>query len=547
MRYYYDITRKLIIYPELVDTGLPDAKQVNGHTVVSATLPNLQALARAGLPVLPPLHDYAWPRPDTWKALEADNPALITAERTTANFICLNPRCFVFNEQRTGKTPASLWAADWLMDYWRSKGCDFSVLVLCTKSNLYTWRRHIDLLFNRQRSVRLLTGSSARRISELGKSADFYICNHDGLQIAAPDRLPSNIQMLICDEATAYKHADTKRSGHLQSVAASVPYVCVMSGSPTPEGPINAYGLAKLIGRTGRESHHAFKQRIMFRVSEFRWAYYSHAQAAAVELLSPAICFRQSDVFKARVRMPPERKLAPLNAEQKRLIKELEANLITQLENGQCIAAINEGSLRWKLLQIVSGVVYSKALKPHPNKPNTQIEYSVHHELGANERVQAVRDVLDECGGRAVIYAPLSGVIKMLTRELKRYKPAVINGETSAKERDRIVHKFNQHQIGPIIGDPSAMAHGLDLARGASTIIWWAPVDKWEVWAQANERIEGVNQHAPTQQIHMYSTSIELEMYRRLITKATMQGVIVDMIRHSDANRKNQTAIYEVD
>ena len=58
-------------------------------------------------------------------------------QRTTAEFLTLHPRCFVFNEAGTGKTSAAAWAADYLMSQGRVK----RVLVVCPVSIMdTTWR-----------------------------------------------------------------------------------------------------------------------------------------------------------------------------------------------------------------------------------------------------------------------------------------------------------------------------------------------------------------------------------------------------------------------
>ena len=58
-------------------------------------------------------------------------------QRTTAEFLTLHPRCYVFNEAGTGKTSAAAWAADYLMKQGKVK----RVLVVCPVSIMETaWR-----------------------------------------------------------------------------------------------------------------------------------------------------------------------------------------------------------------------------------------------------------------------------------------------------------------------------------------------------------------------------------------------------------------------
>jgi len=58
-------------------------------------------------------------------------------QRTTAEFLVLNPRCLVLSEVGTGKTSAAAWAADYLLRHGEIK----RVLIVCPVSIMETaWR-----------------------------------------------------------------------------------------------------------------------------------------------------------------------------------------------------------------------------------------------------------------------------------------------------------------------------------------------------------------------------------------------------------------------
>jgi hypothetical protein len=63
------------------------------------------------------------------------------------------------------------------------------------------------------------------------------------------------------------------------------------------------------------------------------------------------------------------------------------------------------------------------------------------------------------------------------------------------------------------------------------TIAWYAPVDSAEQYTQANERIEGLNQHNPTQVIHIWGGRFERAIYDRLHEKKQMQDDILELIK----------------
>jgi SNF2 family DNA or RNA helicase len=74
------------------------------------------------------------------------------------------------------------------------------------------------------------------------------------------------------------------------------------------------------------------------------------------------------------------------------------------------------------------------------------------------------------------------------------------------------------------------MAHGLTLVK-ASTILWYAPTTRADVYEQANGRITRPGQKFNTLIVHIWGTAIEKRMYQRLQTKQSMQGILLDMIK----------------
>ena len=70
-------------------------------------LSTAQQLARLQMKNIPSpiMRDYEW----------SGIYAPMEHQKTTAEFLTLNPRAFCFNEQGTGKTAASIWASDYLL------------------------------------------------------------------------------------------------------------------------------------------------------------------------------------------------------------------------------------------------------------------------------------------------------------------------------------------------------------------------------------------------------------------------------------------------
>ena len=158
-------------------------------------------------------------------------------------------------------------------------------------------------------------------------------------------------------------------------------------------------------------------------------------------------------------------------------------------------------------------------------------------ELDCKPRVSATLEVVEEVGGKVIIFVPLTGTLHMLERELsKRYTVGVVNGAVSRKKRDVIFHNF-QSNADPqiIIAHPATMAHGLTLTA-ASTIIWYGPITSNEQYVQANGRIERIGKRHTSNVVHIEATALERKMYKRLETKQKLQGLLLDLIQQEQEN-----------
>ncbi len=499
----------------------------NGTVAAPVTLHNLQVLRYLGYPVIPPMDEktYDWPifgrDPDgtPWRPR--------AHQMTMANFMALHPRCFNLGDMGTGKTLSALWAADFLMRQ-HAPGT-FRALIVAPLSTLNrVWLDAIFGNFLARRKCVVLYGTGEKRQELLRIPADFYVINYDGLGIGAPgdsrvaprglykdllDR--SDIRLAIVDEASAYKDATTKRHRIARKLLATRDYLWLMTGTPTPNGPTDAYGPAKLLNNAWGETFTSFKMRVLYRVTQFKWVPKAGAHAEARKLLSPAIRFSIEDC----VDLPPcttQMRDVEFSPEQAKAYKEMARDLRIQL-NGRTITAVNEAVLRWKLIQISCGALYGA---------DREI-----HRIDAAPRLAALREVLEQCNEKVIIMAPLTSVVNLLYKELKEYSRVVVNGEVSHKVRSELFRSF-QDDENPrlLIADPGTMAHGLTLTA-ASTIIWYAPTDKTEIYLQANKRIDRPGQTKSTTVVQLASTDVEREIFRRLERNETLQGVILKMVR----------------
>lgn len=500
--------------PEQVVASVPNSKIVNvrGQQIVLAPyhLDSARILQNLNIKVPSPIKtQYDWPG--------RFKPFHHQAE--TASFLTLNKKCFVLNEIGTGKTQAALWAADYLMKL----GVVEKALILSPLSTLQrVWGDGIFGSFIHRRFVELY-GSADRRHKLLATDADFYIINHDGFGIIA-DAAVGMFDLVIIDEAAVYRNATTTRFKKLMSWLHKHPdiHLWLMTGTPTPNAPTDAWAQAKLIGsRYLTKNFTSFRELTMMKIGPYKWVPRPESTAIVQHVLQPAIRFDRAECFDLPETIVQTRTVK-MTPKQTKYYTKMYKNLVVDLEDEYreqgTIVAVNHAAKVQKLIQIACGVVYD--------------EDSEALDLDATPRVNLVREIIEEAGQKVILFAPLTGVIEMLSKELSKYfTTAIVNGQVSATKRNKIFSDF-QHEADPkvLIAHPGTMSHGLTLTS-ANTIIWYAPITSNEQYTQANGRIERIGKTSVSNVVHIEATELEKEMYSRLQRKSKMQGVLLDLIQ----------------
>ena len=500
---------------------VPESRLIRPDTVVvPCEVVPMQIMRHIGFEAMSPiLATYDWPIIRGRKPFE-HQPYM-------ASFMTLHPRAFNLSDIGTAKTLGTLWAADYLMREGIIKRC----LIMSPLSTLRrVWEDEIYQNFLSSRRCVILHGDRNKRLALLNTPADFYVINHDGLgvgtarngnrgmvlgKLAQQIQSREDINAVIVDEGSVYKDSGTMRYKVLRHAISEKPYIWWLTGTPTPNAPTDAHAQARIVRADYKESFNSFRDRTMQRVTQFKYFPKPGSEDLVAEVLQPAIRFTRDECLDLPPLMVQDREVE-LTTAQKSAYAELKKSLKTEIGSGQ-ITALNEAGLRLKFIQIACGAVYDA-------------NHNV-HKLDASPRLNALKEVIEEAGGKILVFVPLTSLINLLHMELsKEYAVEKINGEVSATKRNQVFSDFQQ-SINPriIVADPRTMAHGLTLTA-AATIIWYGPTDMPEVYQQANGRINRPGQTRSMLVVRLTSTPTEREIYKRLDNKESMQGLILNLI-----------------
>ena len=435
-------------------------------------------------------------------------------QRTTADFLTLNPRCFVFNEAGTGKTSAAAWAADYLMTQEKVK----RVLIICPVSIMETaWRSDLFKTVM-HRTVAIAQGTRTQRQNIIKGNYDFIVINFDGVKVVREELEAGGFDLVIVDEANAVKSVTTDRWKALATLIKPTTRLWMMTGTPASQSPLDAYGLAKLVNPDAVPRFFgAFRDRVMIKLTQYKWAPRQEAQNIVHQVLQPAIRFTKEECLDLPDMLYSTREV-PLTAQQIKYYEALRKQMIT-VAAGSEITAVNAAAMLNKLLQVSQGAVYTD--------DGDVVEFDV-----AN-RVNELLDVIAQTDDKVLVFVPYRHTLEMVEARVKAagYTTATIHGGIAAPRRADIIKQF-QTEDDPriLIMIPQATAHGITLTR-ANQVVWWGPVSSTEIYLQANSRAHRAGQTNKVTITHLQGSPVERRLYTMLQNKIDLHMDLVELYK----------------
>lgn len=488
---------------------IPQSKTLTHHeynVAIKHDLESTQLLKNLGYDVPSPMGaQYNWP--GRYKPF--------AHQKVMAEFLTQHHRAFNLSEMGVGKSAAALWAADYLMN----TGMVQKALILSPLSTLErVWKSDIfDVLMHRIAAT--VHGSREQRRKALEVDADFYILNHDGLgidEITEHIRRRPDINLIIVDEASMFRNSNTKKFKALKAMLREDMRVWLLTGTPCPNAPTDAWALARLIAPHRVPQYYgAFKRQTMMQVSTFKWRPRPEAYNVAYEAMQPAIRFKKADCLD----LPPvttQDWQASLTKEQRDAFTAMRVAMQMEAKETQ-ITAVNAADKINKLRQILCGAI---------KDPLTDEYVTIPH----GPRTDVLLEAIESASAKVLVVVPFKGIINELAKELeKHYSVAVINGDVSPKTRDKIIYDFKKYPDPHILlCHPKVMAHGLNLTE-ADTLVFYAPIYSNDEFQQVTERFNRAGQTRKMTIVKIGAHPIEWEIYKMVDNKKATQDNILNL------------------
>lgn len=494
--------------PERLQQYLPGATELvdwrKHNLAVDHTIESTKVLRNIGIPVPSPIrHQYHWPGP--YKPFKH--------QIETSEFLTLHRKGFVLNEMGTSKTASALWAADYLM---REQVIGKALVVAPLSTLVRVWRDEV-FRFVMHRTAVVLHGNADKRFKLLQSDADIYIINYEGLEIIEPQlKARKDINLIIVDEAASYRNAMTERYRTLTRIVQPHHWLWLMTGTPCPNAPTDAYALAKLVDRTKVPAYFStWRSQVMQQVSTYKWRPREGSEHKVFAVLQPAVRFRKRDCLD----LPPvtyESRECELTPEQLREFRRMKSFFVAEVD-GREISAVNAADKISKLRQILCGSM---------RDPDTG-EYVV---LPHQPRLRVLKECIEQASAKVLVIVPYKGITNTLKEELESdYSCEIVNGDVTPTRRNEIFRRFREDKDPHVLlCHPQVMSHGLTLTE-ADMLIFYAPIYSNDQDQQVTERINRPGQTRPMTIVRIGGNSLEWQIYQQVEGRKVSQQSILDL------------------
>lgn len=476
-------------------------------TLVPHDWQNYQALKQHGVTVPVPMYDYDWP--GRFKPREY--------QLRTVEFLLEHRKAFCLNGLGTGKTLCGVWA----MDYAMQQGAVRRVLIVAPKTICsHVWERELFKTLPNRKAV-VLHGSAIRK-RQMARDTrfDVIICNPESLHLILKDLVA--VDLILVDEFTKFKNARSRRWKALRAASIST-RLWLFSGTPAPQGPLDAHGPIALV-RTDRFPYLRWRDQTMTQITSFKWMPKPDAEQTISKYMQPAIRYRREDCYD----MPDvdvQELEVDLTQAQEKAIEGFKREAAARFENDKTITATTAAAALSKILQVMGGGVYDE------DGDVLQVDSAPFFE--------AVEEVVDQADTPVVIFLPFRSSAQAVHQHLQKagYRAAIIMG--GVNNRSEIFDQFKRGKLDALVAVAGTMSHGVDgLQERGRYVLWAQPPYSYEEYEQANGRLVRSGQENNVIIYHLVQNPLARELFSRLNSKRKLQDTVLDLIGGTNDDSK---------
>lgn len=383
--------------------------------------------------------------------------------------------------------------------------------------------------------ISTVLGTEAQRKAALGRTADVYIVNRENV-VWLKDLYRNDwpFDMVIVDEASSFKSHTAKRFKALAAESCHINRMVLLTGTPTPNGLMDLWSQIFLLDGGERLQRRYTWFRDIYFEPDVRGAYgqvFSYrpkngSEETILKKVSDICVSMKAEDYLTLPDMIFDTVPVVLDPKADKAYRDMERQMVLQLENEDEITAMSAAALTTKLLQLSNGAVYDEYRNVH---------------LVHDCKLEALKELIEglrERGKSALVFYQfqhdLDRILKML-HETPKILAYVLDGPDT-------VDAWNLGEVDVLLAHPASASYGLNLQQGGSHIIWFGLTWNYEQYVQANARLHRQGQKDVVIVHHLVSQGTRDEdVIKALGQKDQAQQYVLDSLKARIRRVKGET------
>jgi SNF2 family DNA or RNA helicase len=403
------------------------------------------------------------------------------------------------------------------------------------------WARDAQRFWPQVRPMLLNQGTSAKRaetlklwLSAASDAPVMIVVNHESVwrPALAAAIAAESWDMLIVDEAhKGYKTPKSKVGKWARLMALKVPYRLALSGTPAPHGPLDMWGVYRILQPAAPLGYRTY--------TEFRMAYSSAATAWTYEHITVGRGgekqywkFRDLDDLNRRayriadrvltddvLDLPPQRDedlVVELEPKARRVYRDLERELIAEVADGYVTAA-NAMAKVLRLAQVTGGTT-----RTEPDEKGNYEEVEV-----STAKRDALADWLDSVDEPIVVFCRFHSDLDAAHSAARAAGKST--GELSGRMSD--LEAWQQGETDVLVVQVQAGGTGIDLTRAAKAVYYSLGYSLGD-YVQSRARIRRPESTRPIVYYHLIAEgTVDEDIYDALSKREDVVARVVERLR----------------
>lgn len=435
-------------------------------------------------------------------------------QREAVDFIKSRPGSALWLDMGLGKTVSTLTA---ISDLVASGDVKRALIIGPLRVALSTWPNEVKLWKHLKGiEINQLAGLTAKVREARARCLDFdvHVINREMVPWLVElwgQKWPYD--MVVIDEASAFKSTQAKRWRALRSVLPKIKRIVELTATPAANNLIDVWPQMYLLDKGERlgKTKGIFLEKFCRQVGNPQWNQWEvkpERKEPLYNAISDVVCrMKAADYLDVPDRIDNVIKIA-LSAKLNEQYSHLQRDFVLQLEQGE-ITAVNAAVQAGKLLQLCNGAVYLDGGG-----------WEVVHD----DKLAALDEIVEQTDEPILVAYQFKSD---LARLQERFPKAVALGKDPA-----IIDKWNAGRIPMLLAHPASAGHGLNLQKGGRIVVWFGLPWSLELYSQFNGRLHRQGQERPVLVYHLLaSDTVDDAVYATLSKKDATQNDLLEAIK----------------